>query len=361
MDYWFLEGPISGDVAPRRVVLEQFPVLVGRQPGLALADVSDRLSRYHAELIERGEALILRDLGSQHGTCVNGRRLEGETVLARGDTVAFADARFQVGLAEAEHGPGAVVAPALAKPGGLGPTGPGSPVWLDDLFATEAIDTVYQPIVALSDGGPVGFECLTRGAHPRAPASPGQLLAEAARAGRAIELAELMRRRSVDGAATAGLEGALFVNIHPAEVEAPQRLVEQLASMAQRWPRMHLVLEIHEGAVTDLAALQRLHRHLHANGVGLAYDDFGAGRARLRELGALPPDYLKFDAHLIRNLASAPASQYRLVETLVDFARETGVTTLAEGIRDAAQARACRELGFDWAQGYYFGAPEAAP
>ena len=40
--------------------------------------------------------------------------------------------------------------------------------------------------------------------------------------------------------------------------------------------------------------------------IGLAYDDFGAGQARLVELVDVPPDYLKFDMKLVQNLQSAP-------------------------------------------------------
>ncbi|MDZ7748524.1 MAG: EAL domain-containing protein [Halofilum sp. (in: g-proteobacteria)] len=105
-----------------------------------------------------------------------------------------------------------------------------------------------------------------------------------------------------------------------------------------------------------LAAVESLHRQLRLFGITLAYNDFGAGQARL-ELTAIPPRYLKFDIALVRDLDRAPEQRRRMVGLLVHFARETGVTTLAEGITRAGEAEACAELGFDWGEGITSRAP----
>ena len=89
----------------------------------------------------------------------------------------------------------------------------------------------------------------------------------------------------------------------------------------------------------------------------LAYDDFGAGRARLNELGEAPPDYLKFDIGLIRNIDRAPVRKQKLLEGLVKMAQELGIHAVAEGVESEAEAATCRELGFPMAQGYHFGRP----
>ena len=56
--------------------------------------------------------------------------------------------------------------------------------------------------------------------------------------------------------------------------------------------------------------------------MGLAYDDFGAGQARLFELAEVPPHYLKFDRRFVNGIDDAPASRQRLVASLVAAARE---------------------------------------
>jgi EAL domain-containing protein (putative c-di-GMP-specific phosphodiesterase class I) len=91
--------------------------------------------------------------------------------------------------------------------------------------------------------------------------------------------------------------------------------------------------------------------------VGLAYDDFGVGQARLFELAEAPPHYLKFDRRFITGIEDAPNSRRRLLSSLVAAARELLVRTVAEGVETAAEAAACLEAGFTHAQGYHFGPP----
>jgi EAL domain-containing protein (putative c-di-GMP-specific phosphodiesterase class I) len=91
--------------------------------------------------------------------------------------------------------------------------------------------------------------------------------------------------------------------------------------------------------------------------VGLAYDDFGAGQARLFELAEAPPHYLKFDRRFVTGLHTAPITRQRLVSSLVAAARELLVKTIAEGVEDQHEADACLRAGFSHGQGYHFGRP----
>jgi len=46
-----------------------------------------------------------------------------------------------------------------------------------------------------------------------------------------------------------------------------------------------------------------------------------------------------------------------MVAALVGMTRDLGVLALAEGIEIEEEATVCRQIGFDQAQGYYFGRP----
>ena len=81
-----------------------------------------------------------------------------------------------------------------------------------------------------------------------------------------------------------------------------------LRELRELEPRRPLVLEIHEAAVTCGDEMKQLRAALADLQIGLAYDDFGAGQARLVELVDVPPDYLKFDMKLVQNLESARSS-----------------------------------------------------
>ena len=49
------------------------------------------------------------------------------------------------------------------------------------------------------------------------------------------------------------------------------------------------------------------------------------------------------------------------MRSLVKIVRSLAVVPLAEGIETGDEAAICRDLGFELAQGYFFGRPTAAP
>src|SRR5262249_50079630 len=93
--------------------------------------------------------------------------------------------------------------------------------------------------------------------------------------------------------------------------------------------------------------------------ISLAFDDFGAGQARLAELTTVNPRYLKFDRCLINNIHEADSSRTTMVSSLVTMTKDIGITPLAECVESEAEVAACVELGFTLGQGYCFGYPKA--
>jgi ABC transport system ATP-binding/permease protein len=69
------------------------PLVLGRA-GCEIVLDQPLVSRRHAELAWQGDRHVLRDLGSQHGTWVNGVRLEGPRTLAPGDVVQIGTFRL---------------------------------------------------------------------------------------------------------------------------------------------------------------------------------------------------------------------------------------------------------------------------
>ena len=128
-------------------------------------------------------------------------------------------------------------------------------------------------------------------------------------------------------------------------------------ALRRQMPTQRITVEIHEAAVVKTSHIAELRAGLREHGIGLAYDDFGAGQARLLELSEVPPEYLKFDVRFVRDIDQAPESKRRLLKSLVDIARDLGVEPLAEGVETAAEAEVCVELGFTLGQGYHFGRP----
>ena len=231
---------------------------------------------------------------------------------------------------------------------------------LKELIEQRAVTVEFQAIVRMPGASIAAYEALGRGLHPALPTNPVELLRIAESIGAEVELSRLMRRKAVELASANGGIPALFLNTHPTEIQAPG-LVESMEELRSLAPQLDLTLEIHESALAQPAAIALLREQLSEINVGLAYDDFGAGQARLLELAEAPPHYLKFDRRFVAGIDQAPPSRRRLVASLVAAARELLVKTIAEGVETAAEAEVCARLGFTHAQGYHYGRPEALP
>jgi EAL domain-containing protein (putative c-di-GMP-specific phosphodiesterase class I) len=216
----------------------------------------------------------------------------------------------------------------------------------------------FQPIVDMPSRHPLACEALGRGRHPGLPESPVELFEIAGEVGpeAQVELSRLFRQHAVEMIRNRPQPPLLFLNTHPIELELPG-LVESLEELRAFAPNVDLVLEIHESALAQADYIIWLRNRLMEVNVGVAYDDFGAGQARLFELAEAPPHYLKFDRRFITGIDHAPHSRQRLVASLVAAARELLVRTIAEGVETAEEAAACSSAGFTHGQGHYFGRP----
>lgn len=361
MEQWFIEGYFDGDDVMRRLSLHPFPFRLGRQEGLELSlTQATGLSRVHAELYRDGGRLFLRDRDSTNGSFVNHKRVQGERALRHGDVIHVGNIEFRViGQQTQSSAPN----PTMTVVGmdALSSRLPTGIREMQELVDRAAVTPAYQPIVAAGDGSVQAYEVLGRGSHPDLPQGPGELFRIAESAGLEIALSEVMRVQGLLQAEGRVPGLPFFLNTHPKELKDSGRLLASLDAVQSRFPQRPLVLEIHEQGVTDLAAMKQLRADLEQRQIALAYDDFGAGQARLLELIEAPPAYLKFDMAFIRHIDRAPQAKLDMIESLLAMARRIGTLTLAEGTSRDEEAVVCRNLGFDYIQGYCYGRPGPLP
>jgi len=344
----------------QRVLLLTLPFVLGRSETAGHTIYSSKVSKEHAAIVAAEGRYAVRDLNSTNGTFVNGQRVD-EQVLKDGDIIHVAHVEFRF-----RH--------QIIVTGAVAPRG-GRPVeqtqivveadrpdrlircaqLLDELMATEAVTIVYQPIVDLQTREVAGYEALARGTLAELGSDPEALLRLAAQCDKVTTLSQLFRRRAVALSKRLPAGARIFLNVHPAELADPSWLAS-LAPLDPRTAERRIVMEIAESSVTDVVEMAETKRALRQLDLELAYDDFGAGQARLNELIETPPDYLKLDKTLVHGLDVSGARR-EMVAALVKVAKGLGVLTIAEGIETEAIADVCRELGCDLGQGYFFGVP----
>ena len=92
------------------------------------------------------------------------------------------------------------------------------------------------------------------------------------------------------------------------------------------------------------------------NGMKIAIDDFGTGYSNFEYLIRLSTDYIKIDGSLIK-MIDTDKNMRSVVETIVMFAQQNNIKTIAEFVATKEIQDVVEEIGIDYSQGYYHGKP----
>ena len=344
---WALvRGAVDGN-DEQTTVITPIPFTIGRSPGSSLQINGKTISGNHAVLTVDNDQLWVADCGSTNGTYVNGRRVVDKTQLKQEDLIQFADVAFRVRHDDRDETSQTMQEDMCDNALSL--------VQFDRLMENRLVTPYFQPIIELKNGQFKGYEILAR-SRLFGLESVGAMFDAASRLNMEVELSRMLRWEGIREGLNLPQNAKLFVNTHPLEIQR-EGLVASMASARRLSDMVPIVLEVHEAAITDPNEMRELRAELRDLDIGIAYDDFGAGQTRLAELIEAPPDYLKFDIALIRDIDKASRERQTALESLVKVALDLGVNPLAEGVETAEEAGVCRSMGFITAQGYFFGRP----
>lgn len=348
---WFLCGPTASGETIQHVPIDDSPFVVGRGNGISLRLQYRTVSGNHAALwIEDGQ-LMVKDLDSTNGTYVNGKRIDRPMRVSDEDLIHFAEAPFRIRRqSTTQYVSGTLHEDVCDQALAL--------VQFDRLMSKRLVIPHFQPIVRIDTAQIIGHEILGRG-KVFGLESISSMFSAAAQLSLEVELSQLLRWEGVRIGRNLCEDPLLFVNTHPKEMLGGG-LLDSLLALRQMAGDVGIVLEIHEAAITCVNSLNELSRQLADLNIEMAYDDFGAGQARLAEIAGARPKYVKFDIGLIHGIDTAEENRLKMLGTLVNMVKDLGILALAEGVETAEEAATCRELGFELAQGFYYGYPAPA-
>ena len=346
---WVLSRSAGENNTNQRVNVVGPTFTVGRHPSSNLCLSDTTASGRHAEILTINRDLFVRDLNSTNGTLLNGRKLQNLTGLRSGDVLHFGSAMFTLQSSTDENMSSTITADVSAE--AL------AHVQFEKLLRRPALRPYYQPILRLSDNARVGFEVLSR-SYLLGLETPDKMFRVAATRNVEAQLSQVCRTEGLRIGECLG-NTHFYLNTHPIELQGTE-LFTSLEQLRADFPDMQIVLEVHEGAVASSEVLRKVREVTRDLKMGLAYDDFGAGQARLKELFEVPPDVLKFDMKFVHGLNYSPPQHRATIQSLIRIVRDLNVVPLAEGIETLEEAEVCRELGFELAQGYLFGRAETA-
>ncbi|NBB92596.1 MAG: EAL domain-containing protein [Gammaproteobacteria bacterium] len=234
---------------------------------------------------------------------------------------------------------------------------------LNRALEQDLFTLVAQPIVPLSGSAryPDWYEILVRLNDEGAVVSPGAFLPAAERYGLTPRLDRLIVGKVLDWL-RAREKGArsLSVSINLSGLSFGDDgfrkfLTRTLGESLDLAPQ--LCFEITEtAAIGNLTEAASLIESIRGLGSRIALDDFGSGLSSFAYLKNLPVDYLKIDGSFVRDIARDPIDR-AIVRSIREVGRVMGKETIGEFVEDEAVVDVLRDLGVDYAQGFWLGHP----
>ena len=235
-------------------------------------------------------------------------------------------------------------------------------------IAGDDLWVAYQPIVVADSAVISGTEALARWDHPTLGSiSPDEFIPVAEETGLILALG--VRVLEIACEQTAAWRAAhptladltVSVNVSARQLSDPDLLATVVAVLDRTGlPADALWLEITESMLmTDPDSASSVLNALHGYGVRLAIDDFGTGYSSLAYLRRFPVEMLKIDRSFTMAMNES-ADDEAIVTSVTALAHTLGMRVVAEGVERADQLDKLRQLGCDYAQGYFIGRPAAA-
>ncbi|MCK4620828.1 MAG: EAL domain-containing protein [Desulfuromonadales bacterium] len=218
---------------------------------------------------------------------------------------------------------------------------------------------LFQPVMHIKSGAIAYYEALIRLNLPEEEVvMPGDFIPALEDAGEMALLDHWVVSHAIDLLGQFSQLHQIAINLS-AQAFRDERLVsliKELLAENQVDPR-RIIFELTESAsMTNIAATQRMIEQLRQIGCSFALDDFGTGFSTFSYLKQFPAESIKVDGSFIAQLDKNREDQ-AVVRAIIEVAQALGKQTVAEYVENEAVLALIRELGIDFAQGYFIGHP----
>lgn len=235
---------------------------------------------------------------------------------------------------------------------------------MKEAFRNDALQLYCQPIVPIGvSDACLHYEILLRLKNgPDDPIVPGAFLPAAERYDVMPEVDRWVLRKSLEWlqANPAHLAKLQICTINLSRRTLADQSFLRFASDlldASDVPAEKLCFEITEnGAISNIQRTLSFISSLAERGCKFSLDDFGSGMTSFTNLKELPVDFIKIDGSFIQQMVGNPID-YEMVRFTNEISHMMGRQTIAEYVTDQIILDELREIGIDFAQGYWLGKP----
>jgi diguanylate cyclase (GGDEF)-like protein len=234
---------------------------------------------------------------------------------------------------------------------------------MESALAKGQFEIYLQPKYRMKDHVLAGAEALVRWIHPEwGILLPGQFIPLFEKNGFITKLDEYVWERACELLWDWEQRGygmiPLSVNVSRADfynADLASILLDTVKNYNLSPSLLHL--EITESAYTEnpMQIIETV-KQLRELGFIIEMDDFGSGYSSLNMLNQMPIDVLKLDMQFVQSETAKPIKQ-SILRFVMDIARSMELDTVAEGVETPEQLERLKEIGCNYAQGYYFSKP----
>lgn len=228
---------------------------------------------------------------------------------------------------------------------------------LKDALEDDRLLPHFQPILDISTGKITKFECLVRLIEEYGSVVPPFAFLSVAKKSKLYpQLTRAMIEQSFRAFELTNYEFAINLSVDDIENTVTRDFIyEKLANYTK--PK-RVVFEITESeGIENFTEVLDFIKHVKSLGAKIAIDDFGSGYSNFAYILKLEVDYIKIDASIIKNIV-VDKNSYIITKTIVDFCKQIGMQTIAEYVYEKDVYDVVKELGVDFAQGYFIGEPQ---
>lgn len=233
--------------------------------------------------------------------------------------------------------------------------------WLGQIreyIKNDNLKVLFQPLKDIANDQIIKYEALTRVISTDGTlVMPGEFMEALSMSGFMQEFTKKVIIEALK--AVKNTQKVVSVNITCQDF-ADGYLLEFLKQKCKEYKVKHeqIIIEVLEqvSSVNEAQSLTQL-QELQKNGFKIAIDDFGTEHSNFGRLLTLNVDFIKIDGSFIKNIDTDTNSK-EIVKAVINFAHNLGIKVIAEFVHNEKVYEIIKELGVDFAQGYYISEPK---
>lgn len=231
-----------------------------------------------------------------------------------------------------------------------------------NIIKTANVQSVFQPIISLTDCTVLGYEALSRGPQDSCMQNPEKLLNMAKECNKLWEIEELFRSKALEAICNSRIKSKVFLNINPSIIDS----LRFKNSFTREYLRKYnlecknIIFEITEkDVIGDIDSFKETIEYCKCENYEIAIDDAGSGYSGLNRICQIKPHYIKLDIDLIRDI-DKHSNKQAIVKSMYEFSKQTDCNLIAEGIETEDELKTLIDIGVQYGQGYFIQRPNAS-